>query len=282
MTSRPMQSDEFEVKCRKLEDELYDARRVLLDLMPSEIMAVMEAFTECDSRAEFSEWRKRVIDMVLKKAGEQAPEADLLGEVRVQCPLCGREAFNPSGGGFKMPEGLRRHLIGWGNAEPCRIMHHVRHLALGHLEWRFREQTAHEAAEHAAKAAADKRRRGSEALFQLGPGSVPERLDEDILLWGDKPRDSESLAWAVKRLELLGFSERQEENVRAFVYQAGDWVVYADPREAGKIRFHVYRVAGSKAKKGESVAHKFYMLDKWKYELVRKFKERLANATKSG
>ena len=60
-------------------------------------------------------------------------EADARGfhsERRAACPLCNRTAGGRSSrrAGFRLPDGLRRHLEGSGRARPCAVMHAVREL----------------------------------------------------------------------------------------------------------------------------------------------------------
>ena len=90
---------------------------------------------------EIWEWREKFFDTVIKSAkpleGEVRLEIKLPYEEgsitnRAYCPLCGRDTESIGlGEGWKLPEGLKRHLKGYGNMNQCVIARE----ALDYGEW---------------------------------------------------------------------------------------------------------------------------------------------------
>ncbi|MBS1583308.1 MAG: hypothetical protein JST66_14000 [Bacteroidetes bacterium] len=194
---------------------------------------------------------------------------------RVNCPLCKRSTSGPYAEGFKLPDGLRRHLLGEGNAHQCDVLNAVFELAKGSwLPFARKAETEYQAEQGAIKAA----RRERETLYRLGPRSEAELLD-DKLWWGNAPRTEESLAWAIARLRNLGFAETQNGNVKEFTKAFDLVVMYADPRETGRITFHVFRKEQvdrpQSRKRWVPDHHTFYFLDTWKNDLKGKLHERV-------
>ena len=85
---------------------------------------------------------------------------------RARCPLCRDSSSSPYSEGFSVPEGLRRHLIGWGNARQCSVMEAACALARDHWHQAY---DASDRAEDNAKQAELEARRKSETLFQVAP-----------------------------------------------------------------------------------------------------------------
>ncbi|MFA5505243.1 MAG: hypothetical protein WC314_09025 [Vulcanimicrobiota bacterium] len=118
-----------------------------------------------------------------------------------------------------------------------------------------------------------KARRQTETCYVVGKGP-PELLDECFGL----PRSDESLEWAKSRLtNVLGFTECASENTIAFTRQFGDVVVYADPRETGRITF-----SGFRSGRGRRDFHSPLTIpDAWKNRLPEKLEEWVAKFSNS-
>jgi hypothetical protein len=84
------------------------------------------------------QWLGTAIDHVIAQTrpipGQSTP--------RAYCPLCGEGAQSLVIGydGYALPDGLRRHLGGMGNARSCRVMDVVRTLARDSLGRRERSR----------------------------------------------------------------------------------------------------------------------------------------------
>src|SRR5688572_12706949 len=109
---------------RKLRSELYSARRTIVDLMPDKISQLLGDYYRCDTRIDLHRWHGEVIDAIVEMASPLAGLRDSYfhaPRARAYCPLCGDGSQGPYEEGFALPEGLRRHLAGWGNCRQCRV-----------------------------------------------------------------------------------------------------------------------------------------------------------------
>jgi hypothetical protein len=197
---------------------------------------------------------------------------------RAYCPLCGSGSSGPYDRGFALPEGLRRHLTGFGNAGACDVLSPVLDLARDY--WMPRVEKV-EAERKAERRAALERRRESEEMYVLGPDARPLLNDEDIG-YGATARDRESLTWAEARLEQLGFENIRDGQVRRFTKTIDGYIIYAGHREAGRLTFYVYPPHTSSTAKRRGRAptrcQAFLLLDTWRRDLDRKFASRAAMA----
>lgn len=77
-----------------------------------------------DEKSLRSDVRKLIEEII---SNIEVPPVDKFTlEERTPCPLCGDIANVPySNAGFKYPEGLRRHLIGFGNTQQCIIIYTI-------------------------------------------------------------------------------------------------------------------------------------------------------------
>ena len=129
-----------------------------------------------------------------------------------------------------------------------------------------------------AEAAKDVRRT-TEILWRVDQDE-PRLSDEGIFLsLGLRElRDKESLAFAEDRLTRLGFKRTIDANVRSYIQETDDFIVYADPRARGRIEFRVY----SKKKKPRrlfGLLHtSFDLQDRWKNDLTGEYKAKLDEA----
>lgn len=264
-------------RIRHLENELYRARRTIFDLLPPDITELAGSYYDLKTRHDAQQWEISLAEVVIRLAWPFAQET-AYSEPRADCPLCKRGTLGPYGEGFKLPEGLRKHLLGEGNAHQCSVMHEVFELAK--QAWLPKAREA-EAAEAAQKATVERARRASEKLYQTQPRGEPELLDEH-LGWSNGPRDQESMKWAINRLEQLCFTFHEVNRVRRFTKDYGSVLVYADPRENGKITFRVFRkeeVENPTSRRRSSPHYDpFYLQDSWKNELKKKLDDRVQEA----
>lgn len=91
------------------------------------------------SPGELSENIHSLIETILGEI--ELPEPDrLMSEIRLKCPLCGSSSQTTYVEGYKYPEGLRRHLSGFGNMSQCFITNIIIELALHHIGMRTRKK----------------------------------------------------------------------------------------------------------------------------------------------
>ena len=206
-------------------------------------------------------------------------EGSYLGP-RAYCPLCEAGTSSPYERGFSVPEGLRRHLVGWGNTGACEVLEPIFGLAEDY--WQPIFEKARVEAEIQRKARLEERRE-SERQFLLGPYEKPLLVDEALSL-GGSARDAPSLTWAVDRLGALGFETIEHDSVRSFTKVVSECRVYADPRAAGSLTFYVYReseeTVTKRRKRLNSRKISFTMPDAWRNNLSDKFDTLLTKVIK--
>ncbi|RJP18348.1 MAG: hypothetical protein C4520_14565 [Candidatus Abyssobacteria bacterium SURF_5] len=264
----------WEMKIKNLEDELYKARIAIIRLMPERIQSILSSFYSCESRQESIAWEHNVIEQLIGFATILSREEGSYLSDRAYCPLCGDGSSSAYERGFTVPEGLRRHLGGWGNVRQCDVMVAAERLSREHFH-----ETFHEAEERDRQEVLrlTQERKKTEILYLIGPMEDPRLIDES--LWYDKvPRDPASIAWAEQRLKDLGFSIATDDNVRQYVLDLEDHVVFADPRIEGQITFNVYRKPLPRRKGHRRLYQSFYIRDNWKNDLQGKFETRLERA----
>src|SRR5712664_2242887 len=98
---------------RRLREELYRARRTVIDLMPERIRLVLDTYISCASMAGFLEWKNNTSERLLDLCEPWTPRGIEGGSLssRARCPLCGGGSDSAYGAeGFAFPEGLLRHF----------------------------------------------------------------------------------------------------------------------------------------------------------------------------
>jgi hypothetical protein len=166
-------------------------------------------------------------------------------------------------------------LEGYGNVSECGVMAAARRLSEAYFYRRFAEAEKKEIQEQLLSI---QNRKKTELLYLVNPHTDPCLFDElpsDI-----EAREQPHLAWAEQRLTELGFVTSTEKNVRQYVLDFGDFIVFADPRAKGKISFSVYKTPVSKRKrswKGPSY-QSFSFQDNWKRNIQRQFQHMLSSA----
>lgn len=258
---------------QKLKDELWMLRRSLINLPPYELAQILGSYRDCLSSKETHQW----IDHIAEKIGAHAEplksEVPVWGS-RANCPLCGLGADSPYQEGFALPEGLRRHLVGYGNTHQCLFTETARYLARDYWKDKFSESDRKEREAEQQEIA---KRRAKETLYQLDPFDNGHLLDEEFWL-SEKPRDAKELDWAESRLRTLGFEKRVDGNVQSWIDDQEHYVVYADLRSAGRINFLVWKKPLPKRSPANTYRYRicqFYLLDSWKNDLGSKYESRL-------
>lgn len=255
-----------------LKEELDSARRTILDLMPERIQKLLSSYTSCTSSEEAWGWKTRVTDSLIEIAEVLPNDAPRYLPDTAYCPLCRAGSSAPFAKGFTIPEGLRRHLVGWGNVHQCKVMAAAIGLANEYWRYQFEEKDALEAAR---KSALTEHRKQTETLYLLGPKEQPTLIDK---IFRGNARTPEELAWAEQRLSRLGFEIKIEDRIKSYRHLGKDFAVYADPRVRGRISFRVYRLPST----NRSIRgyQQFYLLDSWKHEIEAKYRARLAASVK--
>jgi len=285
--SPPVSRDERDETIRRLESDLYMARLEIVRLAPEQFQSVLESFHSCASRTEAYQWRDEVADKVVEAAVpiSDGMRPDLFGE-RGYCPLCngGAQNYYAHQRGFSLPEGLRRHLVGFGNIRECPVMKAA--MALARESWNRRFSVG-EAAEAVAAKQTQEKRRATEPLYVIGPAEDGVLVDEGFF-FSRQPRPAEgafSLTWAEQRLFGLGFQIQVDGRRRSYtkrIEHAGrQFVMYGDPRRLGEISFRVFDASITRGKKLGIPLNTFRIRDGWKNHLAEKVAAGIEAASKS-
>ena len=192
-------------KLNELEDELYWARRNIVELMPKDISEALSSYHSCSTFEDYQKWLRETVDFIISKAEVDPQQSGY--EPRGWCPLCQRGVRNPYVSGFKIPGGLEKHLHGDGNAYRCVVTH----AAFRNAEYRLRG--TFEASAEAARRVVEERRR-NEQTFSTDPSLPSQLLDEGQ--WWIKSRSADELAAAEERLISLNFVKEVSGNVIAY------------------------------------------------------------------
>lgn len=110
----PTSTDPRDDTIRWLRDELYMTRVTVLSLAKSEHRQLLNSYHQRETRAESYAWESDVAGKIIDSASILPPEQGSYLGPRAFCPLCGDGSSSPYDTGFSVPEGLRRHLVGWG------------------------------------------------------------------------------------------------------------------------------------------------------------------------
>jgi hypothetical protein len=97
-----------------LQDQLDRVRRNILSLMTEEAQKILLGYVDCECQSDTRRWRNIAAAEIIQLA-EPIPSELFNFSNRAYCPLCKDDALVLHESGFKVPEGLRRHLIGWGD-----------------------------------------------------------------------------------------------------------------------------------------------------------------------
>ncbi len=155
-------------RVRRLEGELYLARRDIVELMPDAIAGLMRDYHGCRTREDHYAWEKRGGEAAIDLA-EPDPAASHW-QPRARCPLCRGGSSGPYDISFTIPEGLRRHLEGFGNVRQCPRTRAAFSIAHDALEGDFVEADCDAAAQ-------TEQRRRTERVYDVGPRKPGMLLD---------------------------------------------------------------------------------------------------------
>jgi hypothetical protein len=108
-----------EAYTERLKEDLYVARATLLEVLPEQFRQCLKSFRSVSTERDFDPWRGEVIEKIIELT-EGGPE-NRFGERRAPCPLCNDEGSDYYLPGFKLDEGLRRHLSGSHKASQCSV-----------------------------------------------------------------------------------------------------------------------------------------------------------------
>lgn len=223
-------------------------------------------------------WLERVADQIIETVEPLSKEHGSYFEPRAYCPLCGDGSSSPYDRGFAIPEGLRRHLTGWGRSSHCSVTGAAHQLALDYFRDKFGPA---EEAEREAKEKLRAERIRTEVLLRTGPGNEPVLLDD--VGYGREPRDRDNLQWAESRLRELEFQKTEDGRTLQYVLESDGFGVFADPRAKGEILFRVYRKPFPKRIQRNRIdpSRYFAIRDSWKNDIAGKFSQRLQQALKN-
>ena len=114
---------------RRAGEVLYTAQRAVQALLDVRYPSLMAEYDDLKDRETWYSWEVRFADSLVQDASD-AVMTQLLTD-RTPCPLCGGLPqtlyYTP---GFKVPEGLYRHLTGSYNARQCIVMEVLDRIAL--------------------------------------------------------------------------------------------------------------------------------------------------------
>ena len=234
----------YEEKIRRLQDELYQARYTIISLMSEGIEKILTSYYSCESREATYQWKEVAAAEIIEFAKILSPEEGSYFSERAYCPLCGNGSTTFYERGFSVSEGLRRHFVGWGDgANQCRVFNAAERLARNYWHDKFSAVEETEAVEKQKRII---QRKKTEILYKIAPNRESKLIDEGIG-FGAVPRNADELAWAENRLVGLGFQISCEANIKSYISEQESFVVYADPRAKGEIKFTVNKKPLSKS-----------------------------------
>lgn len=104
--------------------EMQTLRWGLVDLPRYELSTILHGSYGCETRHEVFEWAERAAGEVIELAAHDLLKGppDVLGEYRMPCPLCLQETRSFYAEGFKVPDGLKMHLLGAGNCHSTQCL----------------------------------------------------------------------------------------------------------------------------------------------------------------
>lgn len=249
----PFESHEtLEKRVERLHRTIERLREDVVSLAPDEFRTLLWSYHSRD-RSNSHQWLDEIAEKIAEEAkpiwGTPAPE--LFGH-RGICPLCRSEGSSVTETGFKLPEGLRRHLVGYGAAHQCVVTKAAAEMARDYWHEKFYEEEQREERE---KTEIKRKRIAEEELFVGGPFVTPELWDEHAWSYRPvRPRTDEhgGFSWAEGRLKDLGFEKVNTDRLisykRHFSLNGEEFVAYADPRITGEIKFRLYRADATRRK----------------------------------
>jgi hypothetical protein len=125
-----------DVRIRKLENDLYLARALIIELTGPRASEILMAPSDLRSAGDVHRWFRGAVERILEIAETITIDEGLCQSLRAVCPLCGESAndFYRPGPGYKFPVGLRRHLLGAHNSYQCPVVQEALAHALAQIE----------------------------------------------------------------------------------------------------------------------------------------------------
>lgn len=262
-----MYSNDLQINSRikRLEESLFFAHQLVLSLIPEKYRSIMESYSSCESIDDTYSWKRRVCDEIISCAETLDVDQGSYFQPRAYCPLCGEGSSSPYDQGFAVPEGLKRHLSGWGGNRGCEVINLTSHYAREYWDRKFKSIVE---TERMDKALTLERRMKSETIYLVDPNSDPKLLDTEKAFFPS--RSGEEIEWAENRLAELGFVESLASNVKSFTDVKENIIIYADPTVHGKITFIAYK---SPFKRRSKRLATFEIRDSWKNGLKAKYED---------
>lgn len=124
-------------KIESLEFELYLTRQTIIDLMSDEKQHILNSYYQCKTREEIYLWKNRIAKELIALIKPLPIEYRSPFSKRALCPLCGQGTSSANEFGYKIPEGLRRHLVGWNSNSQCSVTKAAFKLALDYWKEKF-------------------------------------------------------------------------------------------------------------------------------------------------
>ena len=235
---------------KKLRDQLEEAQFDVVSLatrnLPPEVGAALRGYSDCKNQREFINWRYAVVDQIIAVAKpDPASRKSLYDGERGYRPLCGGGATDIYGGGFHgytLPEGLNRHLTGYGNTYRCDVMKHAFAATHDHMRPTLD-------AENRQKREDKEARRKTERLYKVDDGE-PSLIDDHML----DHRTFDEISAVEERLRSLGFVIEERDNIVSYRLPHPDYLILADPREPRRLNFRLFKLTPSgkaRRRKGE-------------------------------
>ena len=134
-----MKNTYTENEIKMLKEDLYDARHLVIRLLPVPIQEILESYSKCKTLKDTHIWLNRIAEELITLAKPIESEQNIYHEDRAYCPLCGEGTDHLYRSGYSLPEGLRRHLTGHGSTKRCEVIKVAYDLALEHTKDKFPE-----------------------------------------------------------------------------------------------------------------------------------------------
>lgn len=273
------ETDPRDARIKRLEDELLEARRLVVDMTPDPFPKLLMGYYHCENREAGTRWARELAEKIV----ELAKPVEGTWNASAFCPLCGDGSSSPYTQGYTLPEGLRRHLAGWGNTSKCQVMEIVNAMAIERFNEKF---AAAEAAVEKAEQDRRKERFATEQLYLIDPNVPPILIDEGMYSWDclrtADGEGSDGIRWAEERLVGMGFQKVMDGRTLSYVKRhqnaKGEFVAYADPRAGREIRVRVLALTpkGNPSKKQTT---QIAVRDSWKNDLPAKLAKLINQGT---
>jgi hypothetical protein len=259
---------------RRLEEDLYLARKTIIGLAPDQFHDLLRGFAyTIETQNDLYRWQSDLNAAVIA-AAEPIEPVGRWDDPKVACPLCrsrGRGAFGMKG--WALPAGLEMHLNGGGTTSRCPVID---------AAWELMGSLHHEKIKAAGLAEAQQLalRKQTEPVVLIDPDGEPELLFEPDTYYR-KYRTPEQLAAVEDRLREIGFEIERNGNVATYRYVYGDkWMVLADPRHHNRVEFNLFKRFGKRQWKRRLDWHRPYLNDRFN-KWPEKFHEGLKTATEN-